>query len=348
MGTYSYGHDFGNAETCGVALVGNRRVSKCIPTAIAPGSSTKLERLGHEYGMDDFVFQWESENIESYIGDLAIRQARMSFNGRGDISRYCSKNSLTTLLTVAASLIDESDFSLNVVTGLPVQTYVGDGELRRKIKTALDGTHRFSLNRRQRTVKVNVVRTIMEGAGAAIAYGSREDQIFGVVDIGGRTTDLFASKGQKMQESLCHGKPVGVLSAGKLLQDNFEKKYGFSLPDCDMNDILRASLGSLEYPVITNCGTRVLDIPFLVQEALQSVGNEIVSFVSDKWSSSEAGSRVASNFRNVLCIGGGAHYFLKQLQERIPHLVSVDRPEEANAYGYCLFAEQLSRQKCAV
>ena len=47
-----------------------------------------------------------------------------------------------------------------------------------------------------RRAVVLVLKTIMEGAGAIIAYGANGDITQGCIDVGGRTTDLFVAEGQ--------------------------------------------------------------------------------------------------------------------------------------------------------
>jgi hypothetical protein len=340
MQTYAYGHDFGNAETCGVLIKGGKKLTNTIPSVTTQGSYDELNRLGISLGGNDFVFKHKNSDTEQFVGELAYKQANMSFSGRGDISRYWSEKSLTLLLTVAASLVDDSEFALNVVTGLPVQTYLGDPESRAKIKKALEGTHTFMVNRTVRTVHVKVERVIMEGAGATIAYGNRDKRIQGVIDIGGRTSDLFAAEGQTPQRHLCDGKPLGVEAAGDLLSTNFQRKYGRPLKNMEIRKAMRAYVRNDDYPVIIARGTEVMDLRELVQDALTQIGNEIVSFVSAKWNDAETGSEVASSFSTVMCIGGGAYYFYDSLLERIPNLLFIETPEEANAYGYAIFAEQ--------
>jgi hypothetical protein len=139
---------------------------------------------------------------------------------------------------------------------------------------------------------------------------------------------------------MCAGRPLGVEIAGDLLSSNFQKKYNRPLKGQEIRRILRAYAHQTEYPVIKARGEEVTDLESLTKDALRQIGNEIASFVSSTWSESETGSEVASSFSSVLCIGGGAYYFYDQLHSRIPNLQFIAHPEEANAYGYAVFAEQ--------
>lgn len=347
MQTYSYGHDFGNAETCGVMYYKGQRLSRSIPSATAQGRLSELQGLGINLGKTDYVFKdVDGTGGEMYIGDLALTQSNLSFTGRGDINRYWSSKSRYLLLTVAASLIDDAEFALNIVTGLPVQTYIGDPESRQQVKRALEGKHTFALNGRVRCIHVTVERVIMEGAGALIVYGAKERGVQGVIDIGGRTTDLFAANMQTPVRQLCSGKPLGVEMAADLLSAHFQALYGRTLKADEKRDILYAHVsgGTRLYPTLYADGQPVYNLKALVQDAIQSVGSEVASFVSTVWNDSETG-KVASSFAQVLIVGGGAYYFQEHIQRVIPNAKSISHPQEANALGYAALAERQLQQR---
>lgn len=338
MQTYACGHDFGNAESCITMFVRGKKVSKCVPSAVALGSMSDLESFGLKTGPKGFVFKEYNSETELYIGQLAIDQSSMSFGSQGDISRYESDKTRIMLLAVSSSLIEDAEYGLNVVTGLPIETYKGDPNGRKNIKASLEGTYMFYVNGRLRTAHITVSRVIMEGAGAAIGYSSNEDIKQGVIDIGGRTTDLYVSQGLTPLIHESAGKAIGVHMASDLLSKNFEKKYGWKLNASYLRQCLFASVGNGKYPQVANEGMPVQDLSALTADALKKIGDEIVSFVSATWRSSEGNKKVASGFNSVLLVGGGAYYFYEMLKEKIPHLVFIDSPEEANSYGYAVFA----------
>ncbi len=347
MHTYAYGHDFGNAETCGMVFYNNKRLASSIPSATAQGTLQRLESLGVVLDKKDYVFKPQN-GPEEYIGKLALTQSDKSSTGRGDISRYWSTRSLQLLLTVAASLIDDEEFGLSVVTGLPIQTYINDAESRNRVKTALNGVHTFYLNNKKRTIHASVERVIMEGAGAIIAYGMKGNVRQGVIDIGGRTTDLFASNGQTPINYMCDGKPLGVELAADLLSANFQRLYGRPLNHDERRGILYAypQYSNQPYPEIYVKGKQVTNLKELASQAIASVGNDIASFVSTTWNESEQSGGVASSFARVLLVGGGAYFFHEQIARTIPEVQLASHPEEANALGYAALAEgQLQRRQ---
>jgi hypothetical protein len=303
---------------------------------------------------DVHVMQFFEEETAYAVGDLALQQAIEVYNGRGDIQRYASKFSLRGLLTIAATLIPDAEFGLYVVTGLPAETFIKNNALRSAIKQALDGTYLFTLNDEKipRRVVVEVATVVMEGAGALIAYNDRPTNKItesAVIDIGGRTTDLYVARGQVPVVEYCKGKPVGVEMATQMMMDAFENKYDRPLSLLEAREIMHAFAAQGEtakYPEVSAYGQAIshYDLERLVKEAVAQVGSEIVSFVASAWRQSDRDA-VAASFKPVLNIGGGVYYFYNFLKKRIPHLSRPDDPVHANGIGYCTLAGRLLIRK---
>ncbi|HEX6477670.1 MAG TPA: ParM/StbA family protein [Ktedonobacteraceae bacterium] len=355
MKWYPYGHDFGNAKIGGVTVLRDGNTYSCsIPTAFAKADITAMRNLGVKVDQSNtHVIQFNDEAMAYAIGELALQQAVDIYHGRGDIQRYASKYSLRGLLAAAASLIPDMEFGLTVVTGLPAETYIKNMALRNNIKAALEGTHLFTIDygKTYRRVTVEVATVMMEGAGALITYGDKsmsKTTESAVIDIGGRTTDLFVARGQVPVTDYCKGKPLGVESATQMLMDTFESKYGRSLSLLEAREIMYAcaSNGRVKYPDIAVYGRTVSPhvLGQLATEAVTQVGSEIVSFVASAWRQSDRDA-VAASFRPVLHVGGGVYYFYNFLKQRIPHLSRPDDPIHANALGYCSLASRLLIRK---
>jgi len=350
MRWYPYGHDFGNAEIGGVVVINGVIHSLSIPTAFAKIDTSALINLGIKIDQKDtHIIQFNDEEAAYAVGDLALQQSNDVYHGRGDIQRYASKYSLRGLLAIAASLVPDLEFGIYVVVGLPAETYIKNSALRGAIKTALDGKYLFTLNGnptvRQVTVEIGTV--VMEGAGALIAYGDRsasKTTESAVIDIGGRTTDLYVARGQVPVNEYCKGKPLGVETATQMLMDAFENKYDRPLSLLEAREVMHAyaSLGEINYPEISSYGTTInkYELERLVKEAVNQVGSEIASFVAAAWRQSDRDA-VAASFKPVLNIGGGVYYFYNFLKQRIPHLTRPEDPTHANALGYCTLAGRL-------
>ncbi len=353
MKWYPYGHDFGNAEIGGVTTPDTgQSFSRSIPTAFTKADTTALRGLGVDT-TNSLILRMNNEEISYAIGDLALEQHAEPWTGHGFIHRYASSYSLRGLLAVAASLIPDSEFGLYVVTGLPAETYIKNMDMRQTIKKALDGTYTFTLDGSQswRTIHVEIALVVMEGAGALITYGDKttsKTAESAVIDIGGRTTDLYVARGQVPQTEYCKGKPLGVESATQILMDTFEGKFKRPLSRSEARTMMHAfaSQGQLAYPDITAYGRSIEpdQVERLAREAVTQVGTDIVSFVASAWRQSDQGA-VAASFKPVLNIGGGVYYFYSLLKQQIPHLVRAADPLHANAHGYCTLAARLLARK---
>ena len=355
MKWYPYGHDFGNAKIGGVTVLRDGSTCSCsIPTAFAKADIAAMRNLGVQVDQSNtHVIQFHEEAMAYAIGELALQQSVDVYHGRGDIQRYASRYSLRGLLAAAASLIPDTEFGLSVVTGLPAETYIKNMTLRNNIKTALEGTHLFTVDygKTYRRVTIEVTTVVMEGAGALITYGDKsmsKTTESAVIDIGGRTTDLYVARGQVPVTDYCKGKPLGVESATQMLMDTFESKYERSLSLLEAREIMYAyaSNGSVDYPDIAVYGRTVSThiLERLATEAVTQIGSEIVSFIASAWRQSDRDA-VAASFKPVLHVGGGVYYFYNFLKKRIPHLSRPDDPIHANALGYCSLASRLLIRK---
>ncbi|GCE32212.1 hypothetical protein KDA_76960 [Dictyobacter alpinus] len=378
--TYAYGHDFGNSEIGGVLRKGDSVITRSIPTAFTKINPKVMRNMGVDMS-EALVIQTKGEQVSYGIGSISLSQSNDPWNGRGDITRYASTYSLRGLLAMSASMVSDLEYRLMVVTGLPAETYQKNPGLRKEIKAALNGKHIFSIDggRTWRTCHVEVGAIVMEGAGALIAYGSKDQgaRASAIIDIGGRTTDLYVARGQVPISDYCQGKPVGVETATKMVRDAFEDIYGVELMPLEARELMHAYADAQRaraeaaaaaaavssgtpvkatkrkkveprtYPEITVSGQRIPDAELdkLVTEAIKVTAGEIESFVASSWRQSDASNAIAARFNPVMVIGGGVFYFYDALKKRIPHLSQPSEPVFANGRGYALSAQALLDRK---
>jgi hypothetical protein len=349
MGEYPYGHDFGNGETDGIMFVNGQVLHRSMPTAevVAP-SDERMKNLGVELDKQTVLFRMWNESTAYMIGKGAIDLTRGGESHRGNISRYTGMSSVRALLANAASMIKDKAFQLRVVTGIPVETYAEDHSIRQHIIDALSGQYRFSLNGEERQVEIVAEKVVAEGAGAIIAYGTGGDTLQGVIDCGGRTLDLYVSRGQKPQLDMCKSFVLGVESAMDLLKANFYKKYRVQLSTADARSIMFAYTctdRSVSYPSLAAKGRDVLvaDQIALAEESIRVIGEQVTSKVASAWSEGETTDQVAASFKQVFFVGRGDLYFRKFIERIIApeQFRLVEDPGGANAYGYATLARRL-------
>ena len=290
--TYAYGHDFGNSETCGALSppVGTSHVLT-LPSALSPGTYDDLiqkvngsSATGNLLSiLNDKAHTIEVRGKHWYVGELAIDQAPPNIKiadltARGDISRYWSDRNLAFLLTTSGTLIADREYGLTIVTNLPIATH-NEANVQ-QVKATLSGDHTFVLDGRSRIAHIRVMKTIMEGAGAAIAYGPGGQTKVGIIDIGGRTTDIYLVKGQLPIQEQCGSLDVGVESASDAIVTAFERRFAYPLSPSDARALLFCYTRGKDYQAIATVMNAELDsssIDQLIREQLRETGQKMLT-----------------------------------------------------------------------
>ena len=350
--TYPYGHDYGNALTNGVTWIGgNQQFALDMPSALAQGSyealqtkvsSTSSSSLASILNQRAHTIQFGGRSF--YVGNLAIDQnpnAEIAdLTSRGDVSRYWSDRNLAMLLATSGTLIRDAEYGLAVVTNLPIATH--NDVNTKAVKAALDGDHEFVLDGVKRTCHVTVKKTVMEGAGANIAFGPGGQKKIGVVDIGGKTTDAYLVVGQLPVKDMCKTLDVGVESAFDDLISAFETEFHYPLSASDARLVQGCYVHGKRYDTIATIANAEADpkrVDDLVDEILRETGSQMTAFLKRIWSSSMATDVVISDAQSVLLIGGGAYYYQEDIRPLFRKRLSVPQsPEFANATGFAKLA----------
>lgn len=350
---YGLGHDFGNSETCQVLIGGGYRIERRIPSIACIGSWKKVVAAAKGVGKEvsdilaqnHYVLEYDNEEgrrVEKYIGQKVFDDGSKPMDSHGDSSRYWKNNyNLEMLMVGSASMIEATEYGLHVVTGLPISTYLDDPNNAEEVKSALVGTHTFTLNGKMRVMHVLSVKVIMEGAGALISSGSSEDILQGVADIGGKTTDLYVARGQKPRPANSKGFSLGVQAAADRFSEKFRETYGYT-PTVDTRmELLRQHVARQPYRAIKDKNhMRIADdrLHALIESSLREIGQEIATAIVAAW------DEILMEFDNVLIVGGGAHYFAEDIQARIRQARRPAKPEIANAQGYARLADALAQR----
>lgn len=336
------GFDAGNSEATLVVASGGKSQTLTIPSFLGSGSLEALRRVRGGAGSGDGLaageYVLEQDAITQFAGTLALEQSADSSSARGDIGRYWSGHTLRLLMVLAGSVIKEPAFSLRVVTGLPVTVW-NRATTVPQVQRALCGKHHFILNGRPRTMTVEGVMVLMEGAGALAAYGLNEEVPQAVVDTGARTTDLFWAQGMRPMLPRCTGFAIGVGNVADRLGAWFSERYGRALSEREARAILWATAQHRPLPTLYVDGAPLV-FAGEVERMVAAVGQEVVREVSRAWRSGESG-KVAAEAARVLYIGGGSYYFAPLLQRLVPQLHVPRSPELANAQGYAAVGQQL-------
>jgi hypothetical protein len=348
--TYPYGHDYGNSKTCGITYIAGNLRELTMPSTLYEGSREELEAMSTNGDLRQIGAVHDTAHIiavngnEFYVGDLAIEQApssdAMTLTSRGDITRYWSVRSLAMLLATSGTLIKDREYGLIVVTGLPILTH--NEENIEAIKNALEGDHEFVLDGERRIAHIAIRKVIMEGSGANIAHGAIGKVKAGIIDIGGRTTDIYMVNGQTPIKDQCKSHDIGVESAIDSLTESFEKEFRYPLSASDAAKLQNCFVDTKDYnsvATVRNAGAHHMRVDALLSKSLGEVGKRISGFIKRSWASSLRSDVVASDAEYVLLVGGGAYYFEDSVRALFANRLSVPiRPECANAAGYARLA----------
>lgn len=349
---YAVGHDFGNAETCITLINGGTRIERRIPSVTCIGSWQGVIMAANGAGKevrefmqpDHYVLEYDNQaegrRVEKYIGQKVFDDGAQPMSSHGVQDRYWKNNyNLEMLCVGSASCVNDAEYGLHVVTGLPIATYLQDPHYVEMVKEALLGTHVFTLNGRGRTAHVLSVKVVMEGAGALIAYGSSQDVLQGVVDIGGLTTDLYVARGQKPRASNSHGIKLGVTAAAERLNKKFASSYKYNLSMETRKELLFQYVHDQPLKKVRDKQGGTVDprvLAGMIESALQEIGQEIVTKLAASW------DEIMMELEMILVVGGGAYYFARFIQEQLPLARKANRPEYANVLGYATLAQAIA------
>ncbi len=348
INTYSLGHDFGNAVTKSVLYRGSKEKMLVYPSAITSidvnqilqrmrGAGQDVAGVKDAFQDDEYCIEFEGNSYA--VGSLVYHQDRSFYSSIGDASRYWSLEALLSVLTSSALLISDREYDILLVTGLPIKTHTE--ETVKKVKARLNGTHTFTLNGKERIAHIKVGKVLMESIGASIASGiTQSDNYYGIIDIGGFTSDLCTHQNLRPVSKLCDGRSIGVHQAIKDVSDHFEEKYGFPLYPNKHDSVLRSYLAKDKSLIGLDNVEMVKDIEHWTKESMDSTASAIKTFIAQTWATGNTG-KIAADYTRVDLIGGGAYYFHQYLQPLMYNLCVHKRPEHANVIGYAKYADIL-------
>jgi hypothetical protein len=355
--TYAYGHDYGHSNTCGIAIINGETRMHLMPSALLKGTYEKFAQSmsADSYSNTQAVLR-DRKHIVSfldesfYVGDLAFqhspsqqRDALISRSG----DRYWSSTSIAMLLATSGTIISDKEYGLAVVTNLPVIAH--NEENARNIKNTLSGDYEFILDGIPRTAHISVRKTVKEGAGANIAYGKSRKDKTAYIDIGGRTTDLYVIEDHIPIPESCTSLVLGVETAFNEVIKGFNAKFDVPLKLLDAYRLQMEYAGSHQYSSIPTIGGAELDVQKVeqyVDKIVRGVGGDIREGIRSFWNSGVESSKVLSDVSLVLLVGGGAHYFEKDIRPLFNNrLRRTDTPEYANALGYAQLAQHFLQRE---
>lgn len=352
--TLNLGFDRGNARTNVAVVDGGKFIELDMSSLVAEGNAKRYQMVkagsgsADNIGLSELIVEYGGASY--FLGELA-EHGKNPTTGFGDKGRYHSRDTKVALMASAAMTAlrlfgpMNHEIAVNLVMGVPFEAFQLESE---KIIEELTDSYRFAFNGRQFAMHVDTVRVFMEGAGAAIYAGLDKTGAIGVVDSGSLTTNVLRFNGPKADTEKCTSFEIGIATALERLNNRFEDKYERELTEIEKQEILHAFLGQGAYPELYADGEQVsgMDLHDWMKQAIAETGRDKNTRISTIWSTGKG--KVASDFKRVLHVGGGAYYFHNSLQQLIRSAELLPDAEKANSRGFAVLAGQIAARKASL
>jgi len=267
------------------------------------------------------------------VGEGAMTQSRF-VNRREDRAWIESAEYYHLFLAALTELSTATAADLLLVTGLPVAFYSDKATLRGRLvgvhKVAREGRHAQSF-------KVSECRVIPQPFGALLAAalddrGRIADHALatgavGVIDIGGKTTNLLSvdrlAEIGRETESVSIGAWDVVRAVRSFLADR--------CPNLELRD--HQVVEAIVSRQVRYYGESV-DLSLVVDAALEPMANQVIAQATQLWNG-------GAGLDAILVAGGGALLLGPFLKAHFRHARIVSEPVFANAEGYWKLAQRL-------
>ncbi len=310
------------------AVVGHRRIS--FPSVVGTPDRARFSLNGHAA---DIVLDLPDGSW--LVGQGAVEQSRF-LNRREDRAWIESDEYYRLVLAVLTEVTTATVVDLLVVTGLPVAFYSDKATLRDRFL----GEHRATREgRRSQVFRVVDCRVIPQPFGALLAEalddrGRIVDQdlatgAVGVVDVGGKTTNLLSVNRLAEIARETASVNVGAWDVARVVHDYLTEQC----PNLELRDhqvveaIIARQVKYYGQPV---------DLSPVVDEALEPMADQVIAQATQLWNS-------GASLDAILVSGGGALLLGPYLKRHFRHARIVNDPVFANALGYWRFAQRLGQ-----
>lgn len=265
------------------------------------------------------------------VGEIAARQSRLV--KRREDRAWIESPEWYQLFIAALSELTTGNAGATLVTGLPVAFY-SDKE---RLQNILTTEHPFKREGRNRqTVKVQACRVVPQPFGALLAdclsntgVILRKPTAEGVIDIGGKTTNLLSVAGFEDIARETSSVSVGAWDVARAVQGYLTD----ACPNLDLRD--HQLMTAVRERAVTYYGERV-DLSAVVEDALAPMAEQVIAQATQLWNGAAALSA-------VWVTGGGALLLGDRIKAHFRHARVVSDPVWANATGFYRLAQYVER-----
>lgn len=268
---------------------------------------------------------YETDGVKFTVGALSDAES-----ARFDDYPFSPMN--RTIVNHALRLAGLGGKKLRIATGLPLSVYYQGSDPNAEVIARKDRSIMTPVACIDGSAMPLIVehKVFPEGLSAWVDYALGDDgrlradpnESVGVIDIGGRTTDVaVVLPGRRIDHARCGSADIGVLNVVEQVRVALLKRFNVEMSGSQIE------LG-LKTRSIKMWG-KVLDIGTEIDEAVAQVTDGVLREVSRRLGQ-------AVDLDRVLLVGGGAHLF-RDVEKRYPHVVVPEHPEYANARGFAKY-----------
>jgi plasmid segregation protein ParM len=270
------------------------------------------------------------------VGEGAVQQSRF-LHRREDRHWIEGDEWYNLFLAALTELTTAKRAELRIVTGLPVAFYHD----RQGVRDRLFGSHRVQREgQHAQAFQVTDCRIIPQPFGALLAVclddrGRIIDKdlatgAVGVIDVGGKTTNLLSVNRLAEIGRETASAPVGAWDAVRGLREHFDQEYP-GLDNLRDHEVIDAIIARQ----VKYYGNPI-DLAGLVDGILEPLAEQVLAEASHLWNG-------GATLDAILVSGGGALLLGPYIKRHFRHARIIGEPVFANALGFWRFAERLAR-----
>lgn len=308
------------------AVSGERRIA--FPSAVGTPDKARFS-----VGETDTIILTQPDHVQ--VGEGAVRQSRF-LHRREDRHWVESPEWYALFLAAVTELTTATATELRIVTGLPVAFYTD----RQVVRDRLLGEHRVQREERHaQRITVSDCRVIPQPFGALLA-STLDDKgrivnqtlatgVVGVIDIGGKTTNLLSVNRLSEVSPETDSVGVGAWDVVRAIRVWLTEHYP-GLEDLRDHQVTDAIIARQ----VKYYGDWI-GLGDIVDETLEPLAEQIVAAASQLWNG-------GATLDAILVTGGGGILLGPSIVRHFRHARVVDDPVFANAWGFWRFAQRLA------
>lgn len=296
---YKMAMDLGYGFVKGVNEKGQR---VCFPSVVGPAANLKMRKLlSGNTEMEEYCVN--VNGTEYFVGELAAEESTTA-SYAFDENKISHPHTKILLATAAALLLEDEKSPVQLATGLPLQYFFK--QQKEFSAFLMDYKAEVSITGSQpKLVSFDKVTLFPQGAGAIMEASLKSGEeikkggLFGLVDIGFRTTDYVvyeAAETFRPKVALSGTIEVGMNDLRKSVSAYFADRAGANLDILDIE-------GAIQKETVFYAG-RDYDFRDVLRESRKQIAGAILDRLKDAWGQK-------ANFLRILYLAGGGAFELE-------------------------------------